>query len=135
PLNESDKVNFGTVEVTFQRLPKPAVVPVEQTQADTVSINGFEFSSKAAEPPASDNAPNPPTEKAIDSPDPVALDQAEVPMPKTVASNEILLNAIEIPTPRPVEPVKVPAPESAPKATQDRIEFDFSEQKEGEAKK
>lgn len=135
PLNESDKVNFGTVEVAFQHVPKPAVEPtLEQTQAETVSINGFEFSSKPAEPVEAQAAPAPPTERTIASL-PVPSDPIGVPLQKTIASNEVVLNAIGDATPKPAESTNDPKPESLSKPTEDRIEFDFSLPKEGETEK
>lgn len=68
-LSESDKLMFGTVEVTIRHLARSTqdteVLP--STAAPTVAIGGFEFSSK--QPETEDNtSPNeaPPTENQID---------------------------------------------------------------------
>ena len=108
PLNEGDKVNFGTVEVTFQHIPKE--VPdeaVNPTQADTVSINGLEFTSKRSGDPTEAFSSDAALEKTID-PVEFAKRSGEAPMQKTIASNDLFSDV-------------------TPKPTVDRVDLDFSE--------
>ncbi len=80
PIGEGDKVMFGLVKVTFERVPKPPE-PEEEESADfdSVSIDGFEFRKRTesdAAIPAPDEQPSAsearPTEAwtAIDTPAP-----------------------------------------------------------------
>src|SRR5258708_38578798 len=100
--NKSKKVNWETGEATFQHFPKPAVEePVSATQADTVSINGLEFTSKTSEPTGVEIPPAPPMEKTIDSFEALAKKSGDVPLQNTVASNKVVLNALETSAPKP----------------------------------
>jgi pSer/pThr/pTyr-binding forkhead associated (FHA) protein len=136
-INEGDKVNFGTVEVTFQHIPKlPIEETVSPTQADTVSINGLEFTSKISAPAETPVSPSPSLDKTVDSLDVLAGNSGDVPLRKMIASNEVAISALETSTDKPAASSKdLTFTESAPKPTQDRIELDFSEQKEEEAEK
>lgn len=58
-LAEGDRVNFGTVEVTFEHVPRPVVIeeemPADEEVEETVSIDGFEFKRRVSpEPPPDD---------------------------------------------------------------------------------
>lgn len=49
-VGPSEKVMFGTVGVTFERVQAPLVAePVEEPESDSVSIDGFEFKRRASE--------------------------------------------------------------------------------------
>jgi len=123
PLNEGDKVNFGTVEVTFQHVPKQ--IPdktANPTQADTVSINGLEFTSKRTETPTEAFSSDAALEKTID-PIEFAKRSDEAPMQKTIASNDVVLKAIETP----ISEKELTFSDLAAKPTENRIDFDFSE--------
>lgn len=54
PIESGAKVKFGTVEVTFEFIPKPTEVSAleDLTHNDAVEINGFEFHSKTENQPA-----------------------------------------------------------------------------------
>jgi pSer/pThr/pTyr-binding forkhead associated (FHA) protein len=100
-LNEGDKVNFGTVQVTFQHVAKPAPeqdAVVSPTQAPTVKIDGFEFSSKTPEPP---------------------------PLQQTIASSEVVLNPIRGDLPE-TQAGRIETTNGID-ATRDRIDLDFSD--------
>ena len=131
-VNEGDKVNFGTVEVTLQHVPKPVVEePPVEPQPDTVSIDGLEFSGKAPGP-IDQIETAPPTEKTADSSDPATFRPADTQASRTIASNAVVLSAIETGVAEPAEPGQTVPSESAPAPapTQERIEFDFSPKKE-----
>ncbi|MEP7075293.1 MAG: FHA domain-containing protein [Acidobacteriota bacterium] len=120
-IKEGDKVNFGTVEVIFKLVPKPAAeAPVSITQAPTVSINGFEFSSKISEQTASQA--------------PAAVPPSVPPQPiqKTITPNEIVLDALTTDAPRPVVAKESPAPQPAIPVTQESIDLDPADLKEGD---
>lgn len=62
-LEEGDKVKFGTVELTFEQVPKPVVTEhieaVAGEMEDTVSIDGFEFTRRVSpHTPATETAPS-----------------------------------------------------------------------------
>lgn len=137
PIDNGDKVNFGTVEVTFQHIPKPAVEQqVSPTQAETVSIDGLEFTSRTADLSAVEVPSLPPAiDKTVDSLNLPSKAPEDAPLQKTIASSEILLNAWETGEPKPIPASKdLTFSDPVAKPTQDRIEFDFSNPKEGEAK-
>lgn len=121
PLKEGDRVNFGTVEVTFERIARPAAEePVPSTQADTVSINGLEFRSKPSVAAPTETIPSQvQMDKTIDSLQ-VERRSDELPLEKTIASSEI---------------VPMSLTDVQPKPTENRIDFDFSDKKEKEPEK
>ncbi|MEP6848391.1 MAG: FHA domain-containing protein [Acidobacteriota bacterium] len=120
-IKEGDKVNFGTVEVSFRCVSKPAAeAPVSSTQAPTVSINGFEFSSKTSEQTA------PPAPAAV----PASVQPQ--PLQKTIAPNEIVLDALTTDMPKSVAAKESPAPQPAIPVTQESIDLDPADLKEGD---
>jgi pSer/pThr/pTyr-binding forkhead associated (FHA) protein len=129
-ITDGDKVNFGTVEVTFRHIPKQiAEEAVGPTQAPTVSINGLEFSAKTPDCPVT-----PPTQPAIPIDhgslnSPGAVSEEAAPMERTIASSEVILNALDTTEPKPGPTAKDLNFVDAAKPTQDRVELDFSDQK------
>jgi len=77
-LAEGDRVKFGTVEVTFEHVPRPVVVeqeaPADDQVEDTFSIDGFEFKRRVS--------PEPPPDEDGDE------TAAAVAVPKTVAPKQ-----------------------------------------------
>lgn len=74
-LVDGDKVKFGTVEVTFHHVPRPAVTSPESMSGeavdDTVSIDGFEFKRRVSPEPspgAAGSDPHSDTSPAISMP-------------------------------------------------------------------
>jgi len=123
PLNEGDKVNFGTVEITLQHVPKQILdEAMNPTQADTVSINGLEFTSKRSEDPTEAFSSDAALEKTI-GPTEFAKRSGEAAMQKTIASNDVVLKAIETPSTE----RELTFSDLAPKPTENRIDLDFSE--------
>ena len=53
PVREGDRVKFGTVEVTFERVPAAAVTQIEEPKPQdekTVTIDGFDFTQRIPAP-------------------------------------------------------------------------------------
>jgi len=50
----ADKIMFGTVEVTFERVMTPEPEPTDEEAAPTIAIDGLEFTSRTSEAPVPD---------------------------------------------------------------------------------
>ena len=127
-VESGDKVNFGTVEVTFQYVPGPLEDEAASAmQAPTASINGFEFASQVPDvvPDASK-----PAAATLDLPSSQVPDPQ--PLQKTIASSEVFLNALNTDVPKSGPGGRAASAEPELKPTQDRIDFDFSNQRDDE---
>lgn len=52
PISNGDRVKFGSVEAVFERVARPITeIPDDPRNAETVSIDGFEFTQRIAERP------------------------------------------------------------------------------------
>jgi len=77
-IGENERVKFGTVEVTFERVPAPVVRIEEPKPQDdkTVTIDGFDFTQRVSAPT-----------EAFQKPEPAEAKVAEQPLPTEASVN------------------------------------------------